>query len=798
MFIGELTSRAKVEYFLRGTRKPLQQEQIKEELGWKWQNLMDQGLDVVYTLEESAFIGAVCVEFAVGSAVSAIEVYCDGALSGRYDAETGKVVEGSAEVIVGAQAKEVMIRFCTDLQNLILNKLEVYGGIDDQPLIYPTPAAVSYGQGSVVLEDISGFACDLSDADFAFCAKHIKERIGEYYPGKAFAGQGAVQVAFQKDDTLHPDAYRLSVKKDGITVTAKGRRGLLYGCEVLFQLLKDGQIPVCEVDDKPYKELRGFHMGIPSRENLEFVKRLIKYVLMPLRYNTLFIYFAGCMKYDRHPEIGEAWVQAIRDAKLGKQPKFPHSTCLGDGDLWEKEEIRALCDYMRSYGFEIIPEVQSLSHVQYITYAHPELAEVAEEEVEEKKDLRDEDQPPSVFYKGSYCPSNEKSYELIFDIIDEVVEVVQPERYVHIGHDEVDKIGVCPLCKGKDHGQLLATHVNRLHDYLAQKGLKTMMWSDMIQTAQKKFTTHDAIRYIPKDIVLLDFVWYFHFEKDIEDNLLPHGFEVGVGNLYSSHYPRYEERIKKLIGGQVSLWCKVDEYTIAKKGKFYDLMYTSEILWNPNYTHHARLVYNKILSAKQPVIRDELRGIAIRKDQKAVYTPATIPASKVKLPLMLKDVLENTACENFDMKNTAVLSQTPTEIAIGRKHQRLVFLHATLDKGKRVAWAPLDVIGKYVIRYADGETVEQNIEYAGNIRVWNERFGMPMPQKYYRHQGYVCTHMADPVIVAKTEDGKDASILGFQWINPHPEKEIASVSCVGTDDVRIALFGLSGMDVTEK
>ncbi len=794
MFIGELTSRAKVEYFLKGTKKPLEQEKILENYGWKWQTVMDQGLDVVYTLEETAFIGMIHVEFGTNSAVSAIEIYCDGVLSGRYDAETGKQVRGAVEVSVGASANEVTVRLCADLKHIILNKLEIYGGIENEPLIYPTPANRTFGEGTVALSDISGF-CELADEDLAFCAKHLTERISEYYPGALFAGEGKVKIALVKNEEMHEDAYRLSVKADGITVTAKGRRGLLYGCETLFQLLQDGQIPVCEVDDKPYKEMRGFHMGVPPKRSVEFFKNLVKYVLLPMRYNQIFIYFAGCMRFDRHPEIAEGWVQGVRDGMLGLQPKFPHCTCLGDGDLWEKDEIRALCDFMRSYGFELIPEVQSLSHVQYITYAHPELAEIDEELVDEQKDTRNEDQPPSVFYKHSYCPSNEKSYEIIFDIIDEIVEVVRPERYVHIGHDEVYQMGLCPLCKDKPHDRLLAYHINRLYDHIAKKGLGTMMWADMLQPTEKRYKTCNGIKWLPKDIILLDFVWYFHFDMDIEENLLPYGFTVAAGNLYSSHYPRYEKRMKDMIGGEVSLWCKIEEYTLAKKGKIFDLMYTAEMLWNPDYTHLARPVYNKILSAMQPVVRDEIRGIAIRKDQKAVYTPAELPESKGKLPCLLREALADYYDPNYDISRVNVLKEEATVVPVGKKHQRLVFLHATLEKERRVAWAALERIGKYVVRYADGETVELPIEYAGNIRVWNERFAVPMPQQYYRHQGYVATYMSDPVIERKTEDGKDASILGFQWVNPNPEKEIAAVECVGTGNVPIALFGISGMDV---
>ena len=72
----------------------------------------------------------------------------------------------------------------------------------------------------------------------------------------------------------------------------------------------------------------------------------------------------------------------------------------------ELRELKAECDRRH---IEIIPEVQSLSHSYYLCCAHPEIAERA-------------DDP----WPDTYCPSNPKSYELLFDIMDEVIELFRP------------------------------------------------------------------------------------------------------------------------------------------------------------------------------------------------------------------------------------------------------------------------------------------------------------------------------------------------------------------------------------
>jgi len=61
-----------------------------------------------------------------------------------------------------------------------------------------------------------------------------------------------------------------------------------------------------------------------------------------------------------------------------------------------------------------------------------------------------------------------------------------------------------------------------------------MIWGDMLQD-KTPYMTYPARERLPRDIVLLVFIWYFHFDTDMEDHLLPHGYDVVMGKLYSSH-----------------------------------------------------------------------------------------------------------------------------------------------------------------------------------------------------------------------------------------------------------------------
>jgi len=761
-----------------------------DRLFWSWPKTVLSPVELHYEFAREVFLSLVRLPLRSGSAVTAAEIFSEenGALRciGAQRAPEGSTITGTVEITAARHVKRIVIRLTPALRALDLDEVQLVGAPFDEPVLYPTPASLTWKGGALPL---SALACAASDghADSDFALGYLRERLAEQWGIHAADGASAVQIAH--DDSIAADGYRLSITADSVNMSASTRLGLLYAAERIIELIGesglDGAIPACEIDDAPYKEMRGFHFGMPSRENMPYMKRLIKTILIPYHYNQLIIEFAGCMRYDSHPEIGEAWLDGNRRARAGEIPTFPHGTQDADGELLEKDEVRDFCDYARELGFELIPEVQSMGHVQYITLAHPDIAETDESVTEKKLDTRDADQPPSTFYKHSYCPQNEKSYKIIFDLIDEIVDVVRPPRFVHMGHDEIYQIGLCPKCKGIPHDVLYEKHVTAMHDYLAKKGLRMMIWADMLQPTEKKYKTFPAVTRLPRDIVLLDFIWYFHFDLDMEDNLLPYGYKVMMGNLYSSHYPRYETRAAKenMIGGQVSTWCLTNDYTLAKKGKQYDLLYTAEMLWSPAYTADAREVYARILAARIPELRRRTRGEA-----PAAYAWKSVPlgAPSPAVPAALR-----TFCPG-----TLLPAGESVTIPVNAAAKALRIAHTALWPERRVAWQPLYSAGTYTIRYADGAEESIPVEYAGNLRCYKERWGAPLPEQYYRHQGYIATWAVDPVLQEKAENGSDVTVLALTWTNPHPEKEIREIVCT-EDPASAAGLAICGVEIAE-
>ena len=752
---------------------------------WRWDEIFDTGVDISIELEELSYVGAVCFSLKLPSA-SRITVLVDGAPSGYRAASEGSLIGGSVSIPIGAYGRSVILRIFTDLEDLTVGSVEILGSCgEDEPFLWPTPRSLSVNKGEPV--KIADIVSATDDPDEIFAAEFLRESLAERFDF-SFDKDGETIVI--KKTPYEGDRYTVK-RKGGVTnISGAKRISLLYGASALISMAERDGVRPFEVDDAPSMPLRGFHFGLPHKDKINFTRRLLRYVLLPMRYNVIFLEFAGGMRFDRHPEISEGWLSAIENAKAGKQPFMPHSDKVSNRSLIEKDDVRLLVSYIKELGFALIPEVQSLAHVQYITYAHPEIAEL-DEKVVEVDVRRGADARPESFYAHSYCPSNEKSYEIIFDIIDEIVDLTEPDGYVHIGHDEVYQIGLCEKCRNSDPAELFEKHVVALYTYLKKKGLSTMMWSDMLHPEPiTDYPTAKARKKLPRDIIMLDFIWYFHPERDIEDELLECGYRVCIGNLYSSHYRRFSSRIKKtgMIGGEVSSWLITDEDILARNGKLWDIMYLSEMLWNADgYNEKNRKSYNNIIAKYiQPKARDGVRQ---------AFAPYGYSETELDV---------NAGTDTPSKELLAIFPNAKSaegiHVDVSEKYDRLIFEHMTENRAARIVWRDNAHIGDYVIEYKDGVSVRAPVCYGDGVLSYNSSYAMPKHQQYYRHFGYVGTWFADPIYEKKDSLGADVLAFGYVFENPRPDVEIKSISYERdkNDFCRLALLGIKGLRKNKK
>jgi hypothetical protein len=562
-----------------------------------------------------------------------------------------------------------------------------------------------------------------------------------------------------------------------------------------------------EVHDWPYKSMRGVHLYMPGREQLPFFYRLLE-LLADLRYNQVYIEVGGGMRYDRHPEINDAWEEFVRTARsfeegpegLQRSQPFPKDsthTELGEGSYLEKDEVRAFIEFARSLHIEILPEVPALSHAYYMVCPHPELAE-----------------RPDDPYPDTYCPSNPASYNLLFDVIDEVIDVFEP-RIVHVGHDEVYSYGLCPRCQGKSGAELIAGDINRIHGYLAERGIRMAMWGDKLMDIvvggsheggrERRVggggwykgggeyvmaETYQARDEAPKDILILD--WYWSLDARSERYFGKLGFEEIFGNFGenfgAAQFLRWDRRgsAPNLLGAEVSTWCAVSEFALGRNACLFNILFSAEMLWWRHYTDHERARLLHTIAIQQPVVREFLSG---------QQSPARAVGAQ-HTPIVLSDGA-NTTLDFADQlpsgitflggapfsfsggTSTALRVDASTShagpIPIGAHADSLLFVHHCQCKRQfRPTWAfvdpllpsPEDRLGQYTIRYSDGSESMAEIRYGENIANRNVRFGEAIASTCY---------WAEPVWEGSDEEGLPIVLYRYEWVNPAPEKEIESV-----------------------
>ena len=814
-------------------------------VGWKSQTVLDVGVDIQVNLKRTAFIDRVFLtqDAARGSGVAGVEVLVseDGQAfrpAGRISAGvSGEITGERIDVPVGMTASALLVRLHGCYRNIVLRQVDVLGCAFDTPVVYPLPKHVEFGspRGSLALRDVKGIAIAEGASDESrFAAELLAAKVAEDFGvrldvrehSRAKGPAGCVVLGLAREMKAlrqhkghgpRPEGYRVDVARRTARLVASDRRGLIYGVETILSLLRQVSppaIPACTVNDEPAMELRGIHIGLPAREDIDFTKRLIRNLLAPMRYSTIFLQITSGMQFDRHPEINRTTADVQARAARGEGPPLPHGSMVAGGSCLTKDEVRDLVAYAREYGFEVIPEIQSLSHVQYLTATYPEIGERAPAETKEggEVDPRKEDKRPSSVHAHCYCALSEKAYEVVFDLIDEIVDVIRPSKYVHMGHDEVYEIGVCERCRDKDPAELFALHVNRLHEYLKSRGYGMMIWSDMLHDCTR-YRTPPAIDRIPKDIVMLDFIWYFHLDRDIETRLLDHGFQVVMGNMYSSHYPRYESRRARtgVIGAEVSTWTRGDEHTLGARGKLYDFMYSANMMWTAGYREELRLTWDRIITGLIPHVRSRLRGRTFPSQVRGgSFSPIPLGsqgrangAAGLRLdpgrrelrgvPFRIGDALGV-------QSKAARHPRLPQEVtvAVNRKADSLLFLHAAQGNVSRGASSRMGTIGEYVVEYADGSRAAVPIQYGGNIAAWNRRHAEPLHHPMFRHSGYMATYIADPFVQDKTADGQDVTIYGYEWLNPHPGEAIRRVRlrACGSHDAAVLLFALTAVSNT--
>jgi hypothetical protein len=638
-------------------------------------------------------------------------------------------------------------------------------------------------------------------------------------------------ASFSREDRsslLGPESYLLHVDRDRVTVVGSDDRGAFYGLQSLRQLLfRDGEkvgIRGVRVRDWPDKPFRGIYLYLPGRANIPFFKRFVSDYAALYKFNTLIVEMNANMRLDSHPELNQGWRDLVRDTNYSYRnyPPGPFHDVEqnsshqdnADGDILEKEEVAELAEWVAKHHIELVPELASFTHSYHLLAAHKDLAAVPENK-----------------WPDIYCASNPKSYELVFEVYDEFIDLLKP-KMVHIGHDELFlPVDASPQCKDSDIGELYGQDVKKIHDHLAARGIRTALWGDMLlepvrgRGLHKKHTrdgweyqtpgglTREQVeRLIPKDCLIFNWFWSEEREEgggtgEVNEDLLD---KMGFTQVYGNFEPTIQnyatrKKRKTLIGGAPSAWFATNEFGFGK-----ELMSTflgcSSILWTGQTIGPREL--SGTVQVMMPVVRMRLSGMTPPSMTEWAMVPLNmsqclnssgkiaelgvdasrmqggrITAGNVPFELETSGDLQAVAVGASGKMGTS-LPNSSAAIAVGESPLSVIFLHASAKRAEnresfRELWDQqdtADMLGWYEVVYDDGFVTTVPIRYGVHLLEWswNERTSA----------NDYC-YGADAVPVgAGSRDG--VTLFAYEWINPRFGKEIREIRLHGTQGFRSA------------
>ncbi len=242
------------------------------------------------------------------------------------------------------------------------------------------------------------------------------------------------------------EGYVLTIANGNVEIISGGEAGIFYGCQTLEQLLEDSRdfntpIPACKITDYPDYIYRAVHIDVKHHLDhlntyYESIDRLARYKI-----NAITFEFEDKLRYRRQPLVGAPQAISI-------------------------DEMAALTKYARKRHIEITPLVQGLGHATFI---------LKHEEYKHLRELPDN--------RWAFCPMDEGTYDVLFDLYLDAIEATPGSRYFHIGGDEIGNIGLCDRCKPtadeKGTFELNLYWFNRVCDFLIEHGRIPIFWDDM-------------------------------------------------------------------------------------------------------------------------------------------------------------------------------------------------------------------------------------------------------------------------------------------------------------------------------
>jgi hypothetical protein len=555
------------------------------------------------------------------------------------------------------------------------------------------------------------------------------------------------------------------------------RNGLMTLAQLLRPTAEGYEVPKVRIRDWPDCPVRAWHASSPQANEGEAYRNWIA-TLCRLKYNAVMLEVDEALQYETHPEIASS--RAPTKAQLSE---------------WVA--------YAKSLGFEVIPQVAVFGHFGWVL-DRPEWADLAEDP-----------EPDRQYGRWVANVRDPRYYPLVFDLFGEVIEVFRP-RIFHIGHDEITfrPIGVHPALRGVPPHELLSEEVTRLHDWLADRGLLTMMWGDQLlpeHNGGAPYFTAKAIDAIPNDVIIAD----WHYDPAARYPSVAWFVERGFPVLACGWWePLNMVNLSRqaadsgILGFSGTSWWRISGYRTSPEHQTAFVL-AAESSWSREPAI-AALEYEPLRAWRQlagwdaPAAETRYLPLDLSRWANRGLSDGTArngwlglgPDDDLRdLPIGMQwwhGVPYRLGSSERQVVALAAAGDPPRSvpdavrgIPVGTRAKALCFAHLASAPAQRYddiysrGPAYPKVLGTCRVIYEDGSSAEVLIRYRQEVTDWND--GLPGAS-------------APSLWTGRTRVGAWARVSGYRWENPHPEKTIASLDLRGAkESLRLVVLAITAV-----
>lgn len=334
-------------------------------------------------------------------------------------------------------------------------------------------------------------------------ANLLRRELMGVFGADAVADRGKTPIALRLDrrNLRREEEYTVDASSDGIVIRARDVLGAFWGVHSLMQVLtsdvitltpKGWRVQGFRLRDHPESNFRAFMVQAAWTDNLEALRKALD-VLAQCKVRYVAIEFGAQVVLDFDPSIAR-------------------------GARFSKSQAKAVVEYARSLGMEPIGYLNMLAHLE-----------------------RAYEKLPYTAHGGIVVQNAEVYEKFVFPILSEMLEVFGPVKWFHCGMDEANELFEWFTAQGYDSARLLADHIRKVNDFLKAKGVRLVIWHDMLVSPELQQqlgvpigsinggppqNTAKAIDLLPKDVIL-NYWFYDPYEAyPALDWLRSKGFKV--------------------------------------------------------------------------------------------------------------------------------------------------------------------------------------------------------------------------------------------------------------------------------